>query len=872
MDAELIGALLQSGGMKCAVRRVQAQKDFTQAVRDEKYDVILSDHAMPSFDGVTALQLARTHCPDVPFIFVSGTIGEDVAVDSLKRGASDYILKHQLRRLIPAIHRSLRESEAKAEQRRMEEEVHARERLFQRIADNTDELIAVLNLQGKLVYASPSFRQLFGDKGDGLFGVEAMAQVHPEDRVAISFLFQQTAAGKSSQRAEFRFLSPTGAVRHIEAQGSVILDAGGNVSEVAIVCRDLTEQRKAAERLEVLEAGLRLGQEAVLITDGQLQPLGPCVLSVNPAFTVITGCPAGEVMGKRPWAFDPPVSTLPPMDLMQQAVESAAPVVSEGRGHRKDGSECWVEWTISTLRDNRQAVTHFVLAMRDATARHSAEKRVRDLALLLDQTPDAILVEGLDQRILYGNRGAQLIYGWSMLEMAGQRAMELFLERRQEGRPIRDIVLEKGEWTGELTQITRSGKEVTMGSRWLLLRDADGAPERLLCVNSDITGLKQLEAQFLRSQRRETIGALAGGIAHELNNIFAPVLIASDLVRAKLSDDATRRIMDTVKTSALRGADLVKQILAFARGTQGKPGVVPLGFLLRDVVQLAQNTFSRAIQVEARVPADLPPIRGYPLQLHQALLNLFVNARDAMPEGGRLIVAASRVKAPESIREKLDGTAAGFILVTVTDTGMGISAESREKIFLPFFTTNQTGDSTGLGLTAVAEIVRNHGGIVEVASEPGRGSTFSIYLPEAPEYQARTQERPDDTHLGNGETILLVEDDGAVLDMTQQILTSSRYHVLCARNGLEAVAAFQERRDEIDLIVTDLMMPLMDGAALLHALRRLGCKAGVVCITGMADNARAKSLDTEPGVVLVEKPFTADALLRAVARFWVKPD
>jgi len=477
-DAELVRGLLEDGGIHCSVTCVKSRKDFQAELDRGAFDLILSDYSLPQFDGLTALAMARQRHPDKPVIIVSGTMGEEAAVESLKRGATDYVLKHQLARLPAAVKRAMSDA-----------------------------------------------------------------------------------------------------------------------------------------------------QELAL--------------------------------------------------------------------------------------------------------RQQAEEKIREQAALLDLAQDAILVRDLNDRVLYWNKSAERLYGWTAAEALGRDAAELLYEGESLAlKRAREQVLERGDWLGELEQVTRDGKPITVQSRWTLVRDQSGAPKSKLILNTDVTERKKLEAQFLRAQRFETIGALAGGIAHDLGNMLTPILIGTEALANDMAGSAQRKMLQTMHTSALHGLDMIKQILAFARGVGGEPTILDIGTLFREMQELAHETFPRSIRIEVRSNAQLFPVLGNPTQLRQVLLNLCVNARDAMPAGGSLKLTAENATLENKVTPLQSEPVSGpHVMIEVSDTGHGIEPHVLQKIFEPFFTTKEPGKGTGLGLSTVQGIVKSHGGFLDVVSEVGKGTTFIVFLP-----------------------------------------------------------------------------------------------------------------------------------------------
>jgi len=477
-DAKLTHSRLQAAGIKCRIIRAETEQDFKAVLCQPDLDLILSDFSMPRYDGMSALRASRKQRPEVPFIFLSGTLGEDVAIEALKEGATDYVLKDRMSRLPTAVRRALR------------------------------------------------------DAGEG----------------------------------------------------------------------------KERQRMEV---------------------------------------------------------------------------------------------------------------------------QIREQAELLDRAQDAIYLNDMAQRILYWNKSAARLYGWNAREAIGKHADNLLsLEDQCSSVEALHSLIRKSEWKGELHQITRDNREIIVESRWTLIRDDHDKPKSILIISTDITEKKQIEAQFLRNQRVETIGALAGGIAHDLNNTLSPILMAASLLRPQITTPEGQKLLDMMSASARRGSEMVKQILSFSRGVGGTHGPVQIEPIVLEMSQLASKTFPCNINIETTVAKALPAVFGNPTQLHQVLLNLCVNARDAMPKGGSLTIDASSVELDTSrLPEGLGLQPGQYVTLKVTDTGEGIPNEIRKKIFEPFFSTKEAARGTGLGLSTVMGIVKTHGGFLEVASKVGRGTTFKVHLP-----------------------------------------------------------------------------------------------------------------------------------------------
>jgi len=358
------------------------------------------------------------------------------------------------------------------------------------------------------------------------------------------------------------------------------------------------------------------------------------------------------------------------------------------------------------------------------------EEKIREQNLLLDVTKDAIVVQNIDNQIVFWNQAAQSLYGWKVEEAVGKNIGQLLYQGSPQVEDAYLSVINTGEWRGELYQLTKEGKEIIVESRWVLLPDDNGQLKSILSVNTEITQQKQLETQLLRSQRLESIGSLTSGIVHDLNNLLSPILMSVQLLQKKFPDAQSQKILQTLENNVKRSANLLKQILTFARGIESKRTILEIQPLMAEIEQIIAQTFPDSIICQIDIPKNLWQVRGDATQLHQVLINLVVNARDAMPDGGILRIVAENVVIREhSAQININAKVGSYIAIVVTDTGMGMSSEVQERIFEPFFTTKDVSKGTGLGLSTTLSIIKNHGGFVNFYSQLNRGTQFTVYLP-----------------------------------------------------------------------------------------------------------------------------------------------
>jgi PAS domain S-box-containing protein len=496
-----------------------------------------------------------------------------------------------------------------------------------------------------------------------------------------------------------------------------------------------------------------------------------------------------------------------------------------------------------------------------------AERRIQEQAALLDKARDAISVLDLEDRILFWNQSSERLYGWSAQDALGEKAQDLSCQAIvSQLAQVHATALERGEWAGELPQVTKTGQNIVVESRWTLVRDDAGQPKSMLVVNTDITEKKKLEAQFLRAQRMESLGTLAGGIAHDINNVLTPIMMALDLLKMDLPHQQRNHFVNELQICAQRGADMVKQILSFARGVEGQRVPLQLKYVLNDLTKMLQRTLPKSIEIRTDFSGRLWLVSGDTTQLYQMVMNLCVNARDAMPRGGTLtLLAANMVLDETAALIHPEAKPGAYLRLTVQDTGCGIPGDILDKVFDPFFTTKEFGKGTGLGLSTVLGIVKGHGGFLNVSTELNKGTQFQIFLPAVPtDSDVTAHETAPILPRGHGELILLVDDEAAIRQITQKNLEAHGYKVVTASNGLEAGALYLQHQQEIQLVLTDMAMPGMDGSATIQILKKLNPRLPVIAASGLSTSLEAAQKAGADFQATLVKPFTVDNLLKTV--------
>jgi PAS domain S-box-containing protein len=754
-----------------------------------------------------------------------------------------------------------------------EEALRQEQTLFNSLASTIPDNIYFKDRQSRFVRVNQTMAQRFGLRDPGEAAGKTDFDFFSDEHARQAYKDEQRVmlTGEPLIGLEEKETWPDGRVTWVSTTKVPLRDANGTITGLVGISRDITQRKRAVDELGTSEERLSLALEGS--TDGFWDwniPTGKAFFGAR-YYTML-----GYEPGEFPASYERFLSLMHPDDrarteeaFRQHLVHKLPSYALEFRLRTKAGDYRWILSRGKVVERDaegkavRMAGTHF-----DITERKQAEQRIQEQAALLDHANDAIYVTALDCTILYWNKAAERIYGWSSAEAVNRKTAELISPDAAAVADLLAKLLQQGDWSGERQQMTKAGRLVDVLCRLTLMRDEQGRPRTILAINTDITEKKKLEAQFLRAQRLESLGALASGIAHDLNNVLAPIVMGAQLLRESVHDNTARSLLETMERSAKRGADIVQQVLTFARGSAGQRVSLQLRHLLREMVAIVEETFPKNIKIETGMPDDVWPIEGDPTQLHQALMNLCLNARDAMPEGGTLTLAAANVTIDEATAAQTPGATPGrFVRLRVTDTGSGIPPEVATRLFEPFFTTKGVGKGTGLGLSTVLGILKGHRGFIRLDTQMGRGTTFELYFPAAPAAVEVTDARPGTSRpwpRAGGELVLLVDDEAPVREVARQALEEFGYRVISCAAGADAIKQFNAACGKVQLVVTDMMMPEMDGPTLVKALRAIEPGVRIVGITGVADAATMNRLHALALVALLTKPFTIGQLLTTV--------
>jgi PAS domain S-box-containing protein len=743
-DAELVKSALSEDGLACEITRVSTEPHFTEELQRGGFDLILADYSLPSFDGMAALALVRSIAADTPFILLSGTLGEERAVEALKTGATDYLLKDRLSRLGPSVRRALREAAQGREQGQAEAALRESQERLALALEASRIGVWSWDTEDDRFECDGRMRELFGGApGDSLSDLGSfLARVYEDDRDRVESTLLDAKTRESEFQFEFRLLAADDEIRYIATRGQFLPDRVAH--RATGVCWDVTDEKREEQQRRLLSTVLESAVNAVLITDGK-----GLISWVNAAFTDLTGYSPEDVVGQNP-------------------------------------------------------------------------------------------------RILKSGKHDEAFY-----------------------QKMWDAISRGNAWHGELVNRRKDGSLYTEETTILPVLGVYGEIASFVCIKRDITLEVDLTRQLHQAQRLEAVGQLAGGVAHDFNNILTIISGNAELALGDLTpQDPTSEALREIMEASRRAAGLTRQLLAFSRKQILQPRVLDLNVLVAGTEKMLRRLIGEDVALKTRLQPNLGAIKADPGQVEQILMNLAVNARDAMPQGGELTFETENVDIQET-HPGLGGVqvhSGGYVRLTVADTGQGIDEEAQSRIFEPFFTTKEKGKGTGLGLSTVYGIVKQSGGYIWVESEPGKGTSFMVYFPQVD--SAPEQLRPHTTAsvTGGGETILLVEDDSKLLKLASSFLKRGGYDVLTAGNGAEALQLVEAKPQTIHLLATDVVMPGMSGRVLSERIRTLRPAIRVLYTSGYTDDAIAHHGVLDAGTNLLEKPYSQSTLLGAVRR------
>ncbi|HEY9695506.1 MAG TPA: PAS domain S-box protein [Oculatellaceae cyanobacterium] len=819
-------------------------------------DIVLLDAIMPLMDGFTCCEKLRTLrdqeiATPTPVLMITALDDQESVDRAFDVGANDYITKPiHWAVLRQRVRRMLQESRALEELKQQTEQTRLREEQLRLALDAAQMSSWEWHIPANLTHDFDSYQEL-------------LISVHPEDhelvRQALAYAIEQG----EDYEAEFRVVNADGGINWVAKKGRVFSSRTGSVVRLTGVEMDITQRKQHEEALRQSEARFRtivdIAQEGIWLID-----INANTTYVNQRMGQMLGYTVAEMLGRSMFDFIDVIERADALDNFARRKQGVNEQ-HDFRFLRKDGSELWTIISTTALLDQNGQFIGVLGMLTDITERKRSEQKIQEQAALLDIATDAIIVQNLDNTILFWNKSAERLYGWQAEEVLGQKIDNLMETANSSSRQTAlKHLLHANEWQGELNQITKNHQKLIVESRWTLVRNAENKPNSILIVNTDITEKKKLESQFLRTQRLESLGTLAGGIAHDLNNVLSPILLAVEVLRSQLQDERSKKLISILETNVKRGSDLVKQVLSFARGIEGERTNIQVGHLITEIQKVAIETFPKSINIRSNIPTnELWIVSGDATQLHQVILNLCVNARDAMSDGGTLTISAQNIMLDKnSTIFNPEAKIGRYLLLTIADTGSGIEPEILDRIFEPFFTTKDIGKGTGLGLSTVVGIIKSHGGFINVYSQVGKGSEFQVYLPaiDTPESK-ETLENTTPMLKGNGELILVVDDEPGIGEFTKASLELYNYKVVTASDGIEAIALYAQQKQDISAVLVDMMMPNMDGVATIRTLKKMNSQVKIIATSGFVTNDKIVELGHIGVKTFLAKPYNTEQLL-----------
>jgi PAS domain S-box-containing protein len=742
-------------------------------------------------------------------------------------------------------------------------------RTLARAVEQSPVSVVITDKAGNIEYVNRKFTEVTGYSAREVIGKNPRILKSGEMPLENYKQLWETINTGREWRGEFHNRKKNGELYWESASISPVYDTAGQIVHFLAIKEDITE-RKRTEK-EIKESKMRFESlfEDAPVGYHELDAEGR-ITRVNRTELAMLGYAVEEMVGHFVWEFVAEQEEAKGAVMARLAGKTPTTEMVERNYRRKDGGFLPVLIENRILHDPDGRVTGIRSTLQDITDRKRMERSLAETLdfnqRIISNAPAGILVFKASGQCVFANEAAARTLNATVPQLVSQNFRQLESWRSSVMFKTAEKTLATGNPQQCESHFTSTfGKEV-----WLVCQFSPlvrGEEPHLLLLFNDITEKQKLEAQFLRSQRMESIGTLAGGIAHDLNNVLTPLLVAVQVLKEKITDQDGKQLLAVLETNVQRGASLVKQVLAFGRGVNGERTMVYPAHIVREIKQIVHETFPKSVTFEFQAPPDLWTIIGDPTQLHQVLLNLCVNARDAMPKGGTLTIRMENVKFDEIYASMNREAKAGpYVCIKVEDTGTGIPKEIQDKIFDPFFTTKALGKGTGLGLSTTLAIVKSHGGFVDYHSAPDKGTVFEVYFPAGNAVNGAESEESEDAKLphGHNELVLVVDDEEPIRNLAQKVLTRFGYRVLLAADGAEAVSLYAPRQKEIDVVITDMAMPIMDGPATVVALKAINPKVRIISSTGLASDGGMAMVKNSGIRYFIPKPYTAETMLNTM--------
>jgi two-component system, cell cycle sensor histidine kinase and response regulator CckA len=876
-DSELCLRKLKVNGLNIHVDVVRTPFEFVNRLDARSYDVVLADSRLPNWSALSTLHLMESRGRRIPLIVIADGLGDELASECIRAGASDYVLKQDLDRLPVVLWRVITEQKLRQDRDRAERELRESEEQYRLLFEANPNPMWVCDI-GNLCFLAVNDAAVahYGYSRDEFLSM-TVGDVHPEE---IPFIERQDSSIKipeaSSTREVWKHVKKNGVTIDVEISSQAILFRGHKA--LLVLAHDITAVRNAESALRESREQLQLLLDSSAEAIFGLDLKGACTFCNAAAIRMLGYDSAqallGEDMHSKMHSRRPDGTPYPETECyIYRALRAGMPAHSADEVYwRADGTSFPVEyWSHPVVRD--ELVVGAVVTFFDITQKKKAEEALRRTEAqhqsIIEGAPYGIYRADSSGNLLMVNPALVMMLGYESEAELLQLGFCAAMYCDPEDRVCRPEKYSSGQDTVvvEATMKRKDGGHATVRLSGRRIHPEDEQTTGYEVFVENITEQRHLERQLLHAQKMEAVGQLAGGVAHDFNNLlmvingFAQLILDSANDPTKISQYATQ-----ITDAGTKAASVTKQLLAFSRSQLQDLKVLDLNLLAADLCDMLPRFLGEDVEMAFSASREPTLVRADQAQIEQVIMNLVLNARDAMPKGGRVTIAAARVHLDQTYFSSRDVQmgSGNYILLSVTDTGCGMDEATRTRVFEPFFTTKERGKGTGLGLATVYGIVKQSSGFVWVYSEPGQGTAFKVYLPEAEgAIPVASKAAPSEKAATGSETILVVEDEKGIRDVACDYLHAKGYQVLRAANPIEALRIFSEAKEPIHLMLTDMIMPGGNGPELAATVRNMGLQLPVIFMSGYAD----RSLDAETlgsDAIFLQKPFSLATLARAV--------
>jgi two-component system, cell cycle sensor histidine kinase and response regulator CckA len=856
-DALLVkGLLRRTHKDSFSVTHVTTLREAIDLLDRMHFAIVILDLGLPDSTGLDTLRAIRTHTTNVAVLVLTATDDEELGTTAINEGAQDYIPKGHLQPHLFA--RSVRYA---MDRHRSAVAVQESSALLSRVIDSAVDGIVTKNINGIITSWNPGAERLFGYAPQEAIGQSILLLIPPDRADEEHLILTRIRRGETVEPFETVRLRKGGVPVHVSVTISPIRDDQGKIVGASKIARDITEQKRAEQSLRASERQLRQFIEeapvAVAMFNKEMQ-----YLATSRRWTEQYGKGNRSLIGMDHYELHP---GLPERWKEYHRRGLAGELLRDDEDHwvQEDGAEQWIRWAIHPWHEPSGSIGGIIMSAEDITRRKVVEDTLKRQASLLDQAYDAVFVWERNGTITFWNKGAEYVYGYPKEQAIGQSSHDLLKTSSHTLDPALVSLAVRGRWEGELEHTRSDGKCLMVESRMVEISEDNRC--FVLEINRDVSARKQLEEQLRQSQKMEAIGQLAGGVAHDFNNLLGVILGMTEILSETSDLKKTRKGLAEIRKAGQRAANLTRQLLAFGRKQLLEPKILDLNDAIAEMTNMLRRLVGENILIGSCLGSALWRVRVDPGQVEQIVLNLVVNARDAMPNGGSITIETQNVQLDEAYARSHVTVAPGrYVMLAVSDSGSGMDAETQKRIFEPFFTTKKSG--SGLGLATVYGAVKQSGGHVWLYSEPGEGTTFKIYFPEAAESVENHQAEERDAPATNQatETILLVEDSESLLAVTREFLQLAGYNVVEACNGKEALKLARAHVSPIHLLLTDVVMPEMSGKTLADEVSRIHPETRILYMSGYTANAIVHHGVLDEGVNLLSKPFSRASLTKKI--------